>query len=63
MFGMLIATGLTASPLLPLLAAAAVFLLGTWIRVRIEERLLRATFGSRFDDYARKVPALIPSLW
>ncbi|MGA7685723.1 MAG: isoprenylcysteine carboxylmethyltransferase family protein [Terriglobales bacterium] len=63
MFGMLIATGLTVSPFLLLLAAVAIFLVGTWIRVRIEERLLRATFGSRFDDYARKVPALIPGLW
>lgn len=63
MFGMLVATGLTVAPFLLLLAAAAIFLVGTWIRVRVEERLLRKTFGSHFDDYAHKVPALIPGLW
>ena len=63
MFGMLIATGLTVSPLVPLLLACAIFLAGTWIRVRIEERLLRETFGPRFDDYARRVPAMFPGIW
>jgi protein-S-isoprenylcysteine O-methyltransferase Ste14 len=63
MFGMLIATGLTVSPLLPLIIASAVFLLGTYIRVRIEERLLRQTFGSQFDAYKHRVPAVIPGLW
>jgi len=63
MLGMLVATGLTVSPLLPLLAACAIFVVGTYIRVRIEERLLRETFGPRFDHYARKVPAMIPGIW
>jgi protein-S-isoprenylcysteine O-methyltransferase Ste14 len=63
MFGMLVATGLTVSPWLPLLGASAIFLIGTYIRVRIEERLLRATFGPKFDAYKSKVPALIPGLW
>jgi protein-S-isoprenylcysteine O-methyltransferase Ste14 len=63
MFGMLVATGLTVSPLLPLLAACVVFVVGTFIRVRIEERLLRETFGPRFDDYAHRVPAMIPGIW
>jgi protein-S-isoprenylcysteine O-methyltransferase Ste14 len=63
MFGMLVATGLTVSPPLPLLLACAIFLAGTYIRVRIEERLLREAFGSRFDDYARRVPAMVPGIW
>lgn len=63
MFGMLVATGLTVSPWLPLLCASAIFLIGTYIRVRIEERLLREAFGPKFDDYKGKVPALIPGLW
>lgn len=63
MFGMLVATGLTVSPLLPLLAACAIFVAGTYIRVRIEERLLRETFGPRFDSYAKRVPAMIPGIW
>jgi protein-S-isoprenylcysteine O-methyltransferase Ste14 len=63
MLGMLVATGLIISPLLPLLLACAIFLAGTYIRVRVEERLLRETFGPRFDDYARRVPAMIPGIW
>ncbi len=63
MLGMLLATGLTMAPLMPLMAACAIFVVGTYIRVRIEERLLRETFGPRFDDYARRVPAMIPGLW
>lgn len=63
MFGMLVATGLTVSPLVPLLLACVIFLAGTFIRVRIEERLLREAFGPRFDDYAKRVPAMIPGIW
>ncbi len=63
MFGMLVATGLTVSAWLPLLLACAIFVVGTYIRVRIEERLLREAFGPRFDDYARRVPAMIPGIW
>jgi protein-S-isoprenylcysteine O-methyltransferase Ste14 len=32
------------------------------VRVRAEERLLRAEFGPEFDAYARRVPALVPRL-
>jgi protein-S-isoprenylcysteine O-methyltransferase Ste14 len=63
MFGMLVATGLTVSPFLPLVAASAIFLIGTYIRVRIEERLLQETFGPKFDEYKRRVPAVIPGVW
>ena len=63
MFGMLVATELTVSPWLPLLCASAIFLVGTYIRVRIEERLLREAFGPKFEDYMNRVPAVIPGLW
>lgn len=43
-----------------LLVALPVHLLGTLIRVRIEERLLRLRFGAAYDDYARTTPALVP---
>ena len=39
---------------------ALVYYAGTMLRVSREEKLLRAEFGSGFDDYARRVPALIP---
>ena len=63
MLGMLIATGLSISHWITLLAAIVVFAIGTFIRVRIEERLLRETFGQSFDEYARAVPAVIPGIF
>ena len=62
MFGMLLATGLAVSHWIGLLIALVVFAIGTFIRVRSEERLLREMFGHEFDAYARKVPAVIPFL-
>ncbi len=62
MFGMLIATGLAVSRWRALLPAILVYLAGTAIRIRTEQNLLRATFGARFDDYARRVPAFFPRL-
>lgn len=63
MFGMLVATGLAVTQWIPLLVAIVLFAVGTWIRVRSEERLLREAFGSEFEAYARKVPALIPGTY
>jgi protein-S-isoprenylcysteine O-methyltransferase Ste14 len=63
MFGMLLATGLAASHWLGLLAGAFVFWAGTMIRVRSEERLLRAAFGAQYDEYARRVPAVLPGIY
>jgi protein-S-isoprenylcysteine O-methyltransferase Ste14 len=63
MLGMLVATGLAISHWIVLVAAIVVFAIGTWIRVRIEERLLRETFGPQFEEYARRVPAVIPRIF
>jgi protein-S-isoprenylcysteine O-methyltransferase Ste14 len=63
MLGMMVATGLAVTQWWALLVAIVVFLAGTYIRVRIEERLLRGQFGSAFDDYTRRVPAVIPGIW
>lgn len=60
MFGMLLATGLAVSHWLGILLAVGMFAIGTFIRVRSEERLLREIFGSEFDEYARRVRAVIP---
>jgi protein-S-isoprenylcysteine O-methyltransferase Ste14 len=42
------------------LAAVVLFLVGTEIRVRIEERLLQSRFGDTFREYARTTPAYLP---
>jgi protein-S-isoprenylcysteine O-methyltransferase Ste14 len=39
---------------------AAVYLIGTEIRIASEERLLREELGAEFDAYAARVPALLP---
>jgi protein-S-isoprenylcysteine O-methyltransferase Ste14 len=38
----------------------AIFLMGTAVRVRIEERLLRGEFGEEYDAYAKQVPSILP---
>lgn len=62
MFGMLLATGLAVSRWQAIFPAAVVYLIGTFIRIRAEQNLLRAAFGAKFDDYARRVPAFVPRL-
>ena len=62
MFGKLIATNFAYGHWLGLLLAGSVFVVGTIIRIRSEEKLLREAFGSQFEEYARQVPAFIPFL-
>jgi protein-S-isoprenylcysteine O-methyltransferase Ste14 len=62
MLGMLLATGLAISNWLGLAIAIVVFAIGTMIRVRSEEELLRGAFGAEFERYASRVPAVIPFL-
>lgn len=62
MLGMLLATGLVISHWIGLVVAIIVFAIGTVIRVRSEENLLRGAFGAEFEEYARRVPAVIPYL-
>jgi protein-S-isoprenylcysteine O-methyltransferase Ste14 len=63
MLGMLLATGLAISHWLAALAALLVFIIGTVIRVRSEEKLLREAFGQEFDNYSQRVPAIVPGLF
>ena len=63
MFGMLVATGLAVSRWQALVAGILVFLIGNEIRIRSEEKLLRETFGQKFDEYAARVPAFFPRLF
>ncbi|MGY2736178.1 methyltransferase family protein [Sphingomonas sp. UYP23] len=58
MLAMAIAYGHTAS----LLVGVPIFALGTWMRVRHEEVVLRAAFGSAFDRYAARVKRFVPGV-
>jgi protein-S-isoprenylcysteine O-methyltransferase Ste14 len=63
MFGAVIATGLAFSRWWTFLVAVVFFLIGNGIRIRAEERLLRQTFGAKFDQYAARVPPFFPRLF
>jgi len=62
MLCVLLATGFVVTPLPLFLLALVVFLIGTEIRVRIEDKLLASQFGETFQQYQRSVPAYIPFL-
>jgi protein-S-isoprenylcysteine O-methyltransferase Ste14 len=63
MFLNLLATALTFSTLPAIGAGVVVFVIGTEIRIRSEEKLLREAFGPQFEEYERRVPALFPRLF
>jgi protein-S-isoprenylcysteine O-methyltransferase Ste14 len=63
MLGMLLATGLAISRWPALVLAMVIFFIGTAIRIRTEERLLREAFGAEFEVYKGRVSALVPGLY
>lgn len=62
MLCVLLATGVMIAPWWLLLLSMAVFVTGTEIRVRIEDRLLSSAFGERFRVYQRSVSSYVPFL-
>jgi protein-S-isoprenylcysteine O-methyltransferase Ste14 len=60
LFGLTLATGLVRVPWPRLIIGAVLFLLGTEIRVRIEERLLTERFPEAAREYQSRVKAYIP---
>jgi len=63
MLGLLIATGLAMHHWMALIVAIVPFAVGLVIRVRSEEKLLLAAFGKEFEDYAGRVPAVLPGIF
>ena len=63
MLGLLLASGFLLTPLPRFAVALVVFLIGTEIRTRTEERVLRQRFGREFEDYKARVRGLIPGVW
>jgi protein-S-isoprenylcysteine O-methyltransferase Ste14 len=63
MLGMLIATGLAMEHWIATIVAVVVFMGGLVIRVRTEEKLLRSAFGAGFEEYAKRVPAVLPGIY
>lgn len=46
-----------------LVVALPVFALGTWLRIRDEERLLRDMFGAEYESYSTRVKRFVPGLF
>lgn len=63
MLGMQVATGLAMEHWTALMVAVVLFAGGLIIRVRSEEKLLRAAFGNKFEDYAQRVPTVLPGIF
>src|ERR1700722_13394570 len=63
MFGILVATGLAVSRRQTFAVGVILFLIGTELRIRSEEKLLREAFSEQFAEYARKVPAFFPRIF
>jgi protein-S-isoprenylcysteine O-methyltransferase Ste14 len=59
---LLVSVGIGFGNPIRLLVAIPLFVLGTSIRVREEERLLRQQFGNDYVNYASETPAFIPKL-
>jgi|SRR5579871_3213786 len=60
LLALLLATVVLRTPWPRALLALAVFLVGTEIRVRSEDRLLASRFGAQFARYQKEVSAYIP---
>jgi len=60
MFAMLLAAGLLLAQWPVLIAGIVIFIVGTEIRVRSEEKLLRSRFGEEFETYSRQASAYVP---
>jgi protein-S-isoprenylcysteine O-methyltransferase Ste14 len=58
----LCATAVVVAPWQLFVPSLVLFVIGTEIRVRTEERLLAARFGGEFQHYRKSVPAYIPFL-
>jgi protein-S-isoprenylcysteine O-methyltransferase Ste14 len=63
MLGMLLCTGFVAGQWFALPIGFLLGVIGVLIRVKVEEKLLRETFGAKFDDYASRVSAIIPGVY
>ena len=60
MFGKLLATNFAFGHWIGLPIAGGIFIAGTLIRIRSEEKLLRETFGARYEAFAQRVRSFIP---
>jgi protein-S-isoprenylcysteine O-methyltransferase Ste14 len=63
LFGFMIAMAIAFGHTRNLIVGVPIYVLGTWMRVSHEERLLRAQFGAAYDDYAARVKRFVPGVF
>lgn len=63
LFGMMCALATALGHTLNLTLAIPIYMIGTLMRVSIEEKMLREMFGQAFDHYSRRVKRFIPLVW
>ncbi len=63
MLGLWLATALAVARPFGIVLGIVPMLWGTLLRVRIEDSLLRASFGPVFEEWKTKTPAIIPGLF
>lgn len=61
-FGLLVAAVLVFTHPAALVVAGSLFVAGTEIRIRAEDKLLASHFGAAHDDYRRRVKAYLPGI-
>jgi len=62
MCGLWLATGLAVARPWGLALGVLPIVLGTLVRVKLEDSLLRGAFGETFEAWAKRVPAVVPFL-
>ncbi len=60
MCGMWLATALAIARPWGIVLGVVPMFLGTLIRVKLEDALLRGAFGDKFEEWAKRVPAVVP---
>jgi protein-S-isoprenylcysteine O-methyltransferase Ste14 len=63
LFQFLLAMAISYGHVHQLIFAIPVYAFATWMRVRYEERLLRAQFGAEYDAYATRVKRFVPGVF
>jgi protein-S-isoprenylcysteine O-methyltransferase Ste14 len=63
MLGLMLASGLALSRWIAFPIFIFLFGIGTYIRVSREEKLLRGEFGEQWDQYKRRVSAVVPGVF
>jgi protein-S-isoprenylcysteine O-methyltransferase Ste14 len=63
MLCVILGTGMITASLPMLTTSILLFVIGTEIRVRVEDGLLASRFGEDFRDYRRSTSRYIPLLW